>query len=65
MSRSLSVKEVSEQYGFPRRTLYYWLQNRILPHTRIGTRVFIEPEDIEELKKRNRIAPEVQRERKV
>lgn len=55
MSRSLSVKEASEKFGFPKRTLYYWLANRRLPHTRVGTRVFIDPEDLEELKRKNRI----------
>jgi excisionase family DNA binding protein len=46
---------VAERYGFPRRTLYYWLANRILPHTRVGTRVFIDVADLEELKRKNRI----------
>ena len=54
-SPSLSVKQVAERYGFPKRTLYHWISNRVLAHTRIGTRVFIDPGDLEELKRKNRI----------
>lgn len=41
--------------GYPMRTLYHWISNRVLAHTRIGTRVFIDIEDLEELKRKNRI----------
>lgn len=54
-SPSLSVKQVAERYGYPKRTIYYWLANRMLPHTRVGTRVFIDVADLEELKRKNRI----------
>lgn len=52
---SLSVKQAAERFGFPKRTIYYWLANRMLPHTRVGTRVFIDVADLEELKRKNRI----------
>jgi excisionase family DNA binding protein len=45
-SAALSVKDAAKQLGVSRETVYKLAEERVLPHTRIGRRIVISPEQL-------------------
>ena len=53
MPKLMSVKDVEKEYGFNIRTIYFWIKQRTLPHVKIGSRVYIKPQDVDKLIEKN------------
>jgi excisionase family DNA binding protein len=53
--RRMSVQEAADLLGVSRHTLRRWLALRLLPYHRCGRRVVLDPRDLEQFLKDNRV----------
>jgi excisionase family DNA binding protein len=56
-SKLLSVEEAATKLGISPLTMRAWLRQRRLPFVRLGRRVLLHPEDIENFVDTNRVKP--------
>lgn len=53
MQKLLKIEQVAELYGFAKRSVYDWVKRKTLTHIRLGGRIYIRPEDVEEMIRKN------------
>lgn len=52
---SCSVKEAALYLGVPLKTLYHWLEARLLEHSKIGRKILIDYSELDIFRQRFRI----------